>query len=278
MGSCKRLGGHTPNTGLAQPQAGYSVLINAKQRMLTPVFADRYRAVMQAVWCHPDNDQRPAVLNTLTNWCPRERRILDIGAGAGYYLSALRPRQVMAVEPDPVFRAALQDVASAGGFPMTSFASVAALRGQCGEDWDADLVCMIHALYYLKEVELQWLLPLIGERDLILVYPDPAEATTVAFEDAIGLGYSRRRLAIKEQTLGEPCESRRIASHFRLQGDTSSDDLAFLIAHLLLRAPGVDWVLEQALAFVAERISAWRRQSFVELPQPQIMELYRRRA
>jgi len=264
------------DAGFAQPQDGYSVRINATQRPPASAFADRYRTMMQAVWSHPDNDQRPAVLNTLSSWCPPERRILDIGAGAGYYLSALRPRQVIAVEPDPVFSAALHGFASVGRFPLTTFESVGALKDSFDEDWDTDLVLMIHALYYLEESELLWLLPQIGERDLVLVYPDPAGAITMAFEDAIGVEHSRRRLAIKARFLGEPLEVRRVASHFRLQGDIVPDDLAFLIAHLLLRAQGTDWVLEQARAFVAARLGVWRREGFVELPQPQIMELYGR--
>jgi hypothetical protein len=261
--------------GVAQCRGVFPMPVGTTHQARIHRLRGRYRAVMQAVWSHPYNDQRPAVLDALSCWCPPGQRILDIGTGAGYYLPVLRPQQVMAVEPDAVFRRALQDAASVGRFPLTTFESVGALRGSYGKDWDADLVLVIHALYYLEDAELLWLLPRIGQRDLILVYPDPAGAITVAFEDAIGVEHSRRRLAIKERILGEPDEVRRVGSHFRLQGDTRPDDLAFLVAHLSLRVPGTDGVLAQALAFVADRIGTWHRQGFFELPQPQIMEIYR---
>ncbi len=237
-------------------------------------WSGRYRRVMEALWHFPDNDQRPAVLAALRNWCEQGQRVLDIGAGDGYYLKELAPRLVTAVEPDQVLQYLAQKQSASLGCPVVTLGSIDELRRGVGAHWHADLTLMVHVLYYLEESELRWLLPRVRQYDLLLVYPDPAAAVTVAFEDVLGSRRSRRRVAIKSALLGEPRETRLADTHFRLQPDTPVEDLAFLVAHLPLRGKPIQDVMHTARTFVADRMDTWRRDSFLELPQPQIMEFY----
>lgn len=238
-------------------------------------FAVRYRNTMCAMWHFPANDQRPAVIAALRRWCRPGSKILDVGAGDGYYLANLAPRLVTAVEPDRVFRTRLEGQSGNLGCSVRTLASVQELRQEIGDEWDADLILMVHALYYLDENELRWLLARVGRRDLVLVYPDPARSVTVGFERVWGSDRSQRRLAIKSAMLGEPLEEVRADSHFRLPLDTPTDDLAFLVSHPLLQGPDSDSVMQAARTFVADRIDAWRVEGFLELPQSQVMETYR---
>jgi hypothetical protein len=72
--------------------------------MRSPVFSHKYSHVVEFVWNHPHNDQRPSVLQWLRPLQRKFETVLDIGPGDAYYLNRLKPKNYTIVEPNCVLR------------------------------------------------------------------------------------------------------------------------------------------------------------------------------
>lgn len=237
-------------------------------------YLKRYQEVMQLVWDFPENNQRPHIISTLTRWCGIGERVLDIGAGSGYYLSTLAPSEVVAIEPNVRLRNRLCRNAKRLDIPLRSMDSITSLDAYDVSLDSFDLVLLIHVLFYLSEAEWRYLLHVVAGRPLYLVHPDPDGAVTVAFEDFIGQSRSRLLVESKRRLLGVPSKRKRTTSHFRLPLSVDDDDLVFLVAHPLLQHGLGEDVLAAASEFVDMHRAFWIRDSWMELPQPQVIERY----
>jgi hypothetical protein len=237
-------------------------------------FEQEYARVFSLMWRVPYNDQRPAVLMHLEKKL-LGRAVLDVGSGDGYYLPAIKPQRVLLVEPNTSLRRVAVQTCRREGIAVEAKKDLKSLLFASENIRCLDLVLMIHALFYMDEEELLVFLRWVGKRSLVLVYPNSSNAITVEFEDYIGVGASRKKIALKSQILGRPQCRIVTDSHFRLPLDTDVDTLAFLVAHLLLERGLKDDVFSAARVFVNNRIENWRKTGFLELPQAQIIEFFR---
>jgi hypothetical protein len=82
-------------------------------------------------------------------------------------------------------------------------------------------------------------------------------------------------VGLKKLLLPQPTAREYVPSHLRVPHDTPIGDVAFLIAHRLMR-DGRDEgeVLDAAAGFAAWNLEAWREGDFISVPQPQVMEAY----
>lgn len=236
----------------------------------------RYRRCMGKVWMHPDNDQRAAVLSWLPSRIPAGAAIVDVGAGDGYYAPVLRPRRYLVAEPDLALRR--RCLAACEGLDMEAafFPSLVRLFAS-GLAGDAEVVLLVHSLFYLSFEELQFTLRLVQGRSCVVVYPDPDTSATVRFEDEIGSRRSRALVDAMRASLGPPKDSTRVATHLRFPYRTRSSDVAFVLGHLMLRDASGTGILAKALAYVREYRTNWRTaDGGWALPQSQIMEWWQR--
>lgn len=236
-------------------------------------FDRQYAEVMRDLWHHPKNDQRPAVLRWIKPFRGAFHHILDAGAGDAYYLGHLAPKSYIFVEPNRTLRQVSKARAATLGISARAFSSVQSLLRRPGS-LNCDLALVIHALLYMRSDEIALLLPKIASKPLVIVHPWLGRSTTIQFEESIGLGLSREKIALKRQILGRPTASRLIDSHLRLPLHTTIASLAFLAAHSTLDGTHDEERLERAHAFVRRRINRWRRRFWYDLPQAQVMEYY----
>lgn len=233
----------------------------------------QYQRVMRRMWQHPENTQRPSVLNWLERFQGPSYHVLDIGLGDAYYVSLFRPRHYTIVEPNGALRRLACTQAARLGIRTEVFSAVAELL-RTQQVQAADLVLLIHVLLYLQEEEIGPFLSAIAKKPILMVHPSPEMSTTIEFEESLGLTRSRDLIGLKERILGQPAEHQIAMAHFRLALGTNIDDLAFLIAHPLLDGSQDEERLEQARAFVIKRLGHWRRHSYYEIPQAQVLEAY----
>ena len=231
------------------------------------------REVMAVMWGDPRNDQRPVIRSWLRSLVSVGQSVFDIGPGDGYYIPLLKPSRFRFVEPHQYFRTVTERRAKLLGIQEESFASVGAVpRGDLGR---ADLILMSHVLFYLEDLEIQRIADERDSADLIMIYPDPDEAITVAFEDEIGSRWSRSRVLLKELLFGCPVLRARRETHFRLPSTVDRRVVAFLISHSSMVGRFDERILELAMRFVDARWGSWVNDGFLELPQAQVVEMYR---
>jgi len=244
---------------------------------LTPGLAHefdlQYTAIMQRVWNHPENDQRPVVLSWLKPLQGVFAHVLDIGPGDAYYLDYLKPKRYTVVEPNLTFRKMARERADDLKIPMRVFSSVKSLLNQRTLR-GYDLVMMIHVLFYMKLREIEMLLSKIANKPLFVVYPSPECSISTQFEAAIGLNRSRERINLMQELLGRPYESKVITSYFRLPLNTPLESLAFLVAHHTLDRKWDDDKIDAANSFVLQRMHLWRHPFGYQIPQSQVLEYY----
>lgn len=228
------------------------------------------------MWRHPQNDQRPAVIDWLQNVVPAGRDVADIGAGDGYYIDSLHPARYSFVEPIRALRARSAERARMAGVQTRPFRSVDTLRR--APVWQrCNCVVLIHSLLYLTQQDLRAVAALATRTLAVFVYPDPRGAETIAFEDSIGEDQSRRLVALKETLLGPPTARVEVAAHFRLSRIVSDDEIAFLLSHTLQRQRWRSGIARAALRYVRSRRASWYRdEEGWTLPQPQVMEAWLR--
>lgn len=233
-----------------------------------------YVACMSQVWSHPHNEQRPAVIDWLDGVVPPKKEIADIGSGDPYYIGILRPQSYAFVEPLATLRKRCVTRVRALGIEGKGFHSIDALRGSVA--WSrCDCILLIHSLYYLNEEELDSVHRLSARRMCVMVYPDPAAAETVAFEDCIGVSYSRRLVAQKERLFGEPTSRVRVPTHFRLSSRVSENQIAFLMSHVLDKKGWRPACEQAALRYVRSKRESWYRENDGwRIPQAQMMEVW----
>lgn len=241
---------------------------------LDSAWSARYIRCMRKVWSYPNNDQRAAVLEWLPSIVPAGSVIVDIGTGDGYYAAVLRPRRYLFVEPVSVLFGRCATSLADAGVEAQGFRTVAELfESRCWES--ADIVLLVHALLYLTPSELELVAKMASRRSCAIVYPDPDGSTTVAFEDETERGWSRKIVAHKERILGTPTTRQRANTHFRFRQGTRTQDVAFVVSHLLLREPETAGLRELALAHVRAQRAVWRKDTAGwEVPQAQLMEYW----
>jgi hypothetical protein len=231
---------------------------------------------MSRMWHHPENEQRPAVLEWLQKTVPPGRDVVDIGAGEAYYIDALRSARYAFVEPIQTLRRRAGDRAGLAGIRAPSFTSVAAL--QRSRVWErCNCTILIHSLLYLTDQELESVAELANRTLTVFVYPDPCAAVTFQFEDSVNIDQSRRLVALKDRLLGPPSSRVEVDTHFRLPATTTDSEIAFLVSHTVLRRPLQPVVAKGAMQHVRLNRASWHHgDAGWKLPQPQIMEVWRR--
>ena len=240
---------------------------------LTHEFDLQYIHVMQRIWNHPENDQRPAVLEWLKPLQGIFTHILDIGPGDAYYLDHLKPKRYTVVEPNLTFRKMARERANNLKISAYEFSSVKSFLNRRTLH-GYDLVMMIHVLFYMKLREIEMLLSKIVSKPLVVVYPSPECSISTQFEAAIGLNCSRKRINLMQELLGRPDTSKLITSHFRLPLDTPLESLAFLVAHHMLDRKWDDDKIDAAKSFVLQKEHLWRHPFGYQIPQYQVLEYY----
>lgn len=236
-------------------------------------FDRQYAELMQTVWKHPANDQRPAVIRLLKPLRGKIANILDIGSGDAYYLGLLMPKTYTLVEPNPILREVAVSRAADLRINTRVFSNVATML-RSWEHLAPDLVLMIHVLLYMKPQEIQLLLPRLKNKPLVIIHPWPKSSTTIRFEDSIGLNNSRQRIALKRYLLGRPDTRQVVFSHLRLPLSTNIESFAFLIAHRTLDEESDRERIDLARSFVQRRLHLWRCLHWYDIPQAELLETH----
>ena len=238
----------------------------------TSVYCRHYARLMQTVWSHHQNDQRPAVLKWLRPLRGAFRRMLDIGGGDAYYLDAAAER---------LRRRRAQRFAAAGRARCLIGAGdrISRLQKRCQRirslsSQEIDFVLMSHVLLYMELEEIDCLLRRVRGKPLVIIYPDPNNAVSVAFEEYAGLNNSREKIALKASLLGRPQVRCATRSHLRCPVNVNSSDLAFLVSHHTLDRAHPEKLIRVAEGFVQKHIQSWRQTDQYLLPQDQILESY----
>lgn len=233
-----------------------------------------YIRCMRKVWSHPDNDQRAAVLEWLPPLVPAASVIVDIGAGDGYYATTLRPRRYLFVEPLSELSKHCGENLEGANVETKGFRTVTDLF-ESGRWESADIVLVVHAVFYLTPSELEIVASIASGRPCAMVYPDPDQSAAVAFEDATGCGRSRGTVAHKARLFGKPTSRQVAHTHLGFRPGTRARDIEFVLSHLQLREPGAEGVAKAALSHVRDRRTAWwQGAAGWEVPQAQIMEYW----
>jgi hypothetical protein len=231
-----------------------------------------YDQVLRSVWSHPENDQRPAVLRWLKAVLPIGEALIDIGSGDAYYMSDAQPSTYTAVEPNAAMRLLTSSSAARHQIAAVVYSTIEQLLATSKIE-DCTTVLMIHSLFYLSEDEASQLLRRVRNENkrLLIVHPDPKDATSVAFETSCKLHQSNRLIDLKLRILGMPTFRTIVPSHLVVASDFSVNELALLVSHHV-RKPTLD--LDAANAFVRSHMNAWHAGPYLKLPQSQIMEVY----
>jgi hypothetical protein len=233
----------------------------------------QYQEVMSQMWNHPHNDQRPAVMNWLHTLPHTYDSIVDIGPGDGYYLEFLKAKKYTVFEPNVSFHDDITEKCRRLGIESKIFSDIDLLL-ESSELKQADLVLMIHVLFYMEIDQVKKLLIAIQKKPIVMVNPLASKAITIQFEQLAGSDRSAQRTRIKEQILGEPSRRETADTHFRLPLETRIDSLAYLISQLLLDGSDDEKFLSLAKSLITDNESNWKKEDYWELPQAQLMETY----
>lgn len=228
---------------------------------------------MSQMWNHPQNDQRPAVIDWLHALPRTYDSIVDIGPGDGYYLELLKPKKYTVFEPNASFHDDITEKCRRLEIESKIFSDIDLLL-ESPELKQSDLVLMIHVLFYMEVDQIKKLLMAIREKPIVMVNPLASKSVTVQFEQLAGINRSEQRTKIKEEILGEPSKRETADTHFRLPLETKTDSLAYLISQLLLDGSNDEKFLSLAKSLVTDNESNWKKADYWELPQAQLMEVY----